>query len=271
MGLFVAPAFAGPEGSLISKINAERTSRGKPALDVYWDLTDDARAQASRMRAEQRVFHHPNLASVTDDWFALAENVAVGGSIDGIMSAFMSSPGHKANILNSAFDYVGAGVKEDSNGILWVSVIFMDGPDDLLDPPDTTTTTTTTITQPPATTTTTVPPSTTTTQPPSTTTTTMLPPSSTTTTLPPSTTTTTTTTQPPATTTTVPPGSTTTTVPTGGVGDEADADPSATGPSEGNPATALSAGWIVDGREFAVLSSGWFNPDLVRLAGLMAR
>ena len=91
MGLSVAPALAGPEGSLISKINHERTSRGKPALAVYWDLTDDARAQANRMREQQEVFHHPDLASVTDDWSLLAENVGAAGSIDGMMSAFMSS------------------------------------------------------------------------------------------------------------------------------------------------------------------------------------
>jgi uncharacterized protein YkwD len=177
LGLSVAPAFAGNESSLISQINAERTSRGKPALEVYWDLTDDARAQAKRMRDAQQVFHHPNLSGVTDaDWNALAENVGVGGSVSGIMDAFMASSAHKANILNSSFNYVGAGVKEDANGILWVSVIFMAGPEGLNDPPDTTTTTTTT--QPPSTTTTT-----TTTAPPSTTTTTS--PGSTTTTLPP--------------------------------------------------------------------------------------
>ena len=74
--LYVAPVSAGAEGSLISDINTERTSRGKPALQVYWDLTDDARAQANRMRDQQSVFHHPDLASVTDGWYALAENVA---------------------------------------------------------------------------------------------------------------------------------------------------------------------------------------------------
>lgn len=69
------------------------------------------------------------------------------------MAAFMGSSSHRANILNSQFNYVGAGVKEDSTGVLWVSVIFMAGPDGLVDPPSTTTTTlppsTTTTTQPP--------------------------------------------------------------------------------------------------------------------------
>ena len=262
--LSVAPASAGAEGSLISEINAERTSRGKAALQVYWDLTDDARAQANRMREQQSVFHHPDLASVTDDWYALAENVAAGGSIDGLMAAFMGSSAHRANILNSQFNYVGVGVKEDANGILWVSVIFMAGPDGLVDPPSTTTTTTTTTTQPPSTTTTTQPPSTTTTQPPSTTTTTTQPPSTTTTTQPPSTTTTT---QPPGatTTTTTPPGSTTTTTVPPGDG----SDPDGTGP----PSTVILGipTGVLHYDEFEVLSPHWLNPALLRLIGYMSR
>ncbi len=136
------------------------------------------------MREQQQVFNNPDLGSVTDDWDLLGENVGVGGSIDGIMAAFMASSAHKANILNSAFNYIGAGVKEDANGIIWVSVIFMAGPDDLLDPPSTTTTTTP---QPPSTKTTTQPPgpTTTTTAPPGPTTTTTAPPGSTTTTTAP--------------------------------------------------------------------------------------
>ncbi len=266
MGLSVAPALAGPEGSLISKINHERTSRGKAPLTVYWDLTDDARAQANRMREQQRVFHHPNLSSVTSGWSLLGENVGASGSIDGIMSAFMSSSAHKSNILNSSFNYVGAGVKEDANGVLWVSVIFMAGPDDLLDPPDTTTTTTTT-TAPPATTTTT-------TQPPATTTTTQ-PPSTTTTTQPPSTTTIT---QPPATTTTtVPPGSTTTTTappdgsttttmpPDGDVPDQGGLD------TNGDSSNLWLRGWTLELVGFDVLRPGWFNRSLLRLTGYMYR
>ncbi len=269
MGLSVAPALAGPEGSLISQINAERTSRGKPALAVYWDLTDDARAQANRMRTQQEIFHHPNLGSVTDGWYALGENVAAGGSTGAIVDAWMASSGHRANILNANYNYVGAGVKEDANGVLWVSVIFMYGPDDLLDPPDTTTTTTTTTTQAPPTTTTTT---TTTTQPPTTTTTTQ-PPSTTTTSLPPATTTT----QPPSTTTTLPPGSTTTTTAPPGSTTTTTAPPD--GGSTGqagigageDPAASSGLGGSLELIGLDTLRADWLNPGLLRLAGYMIR
>ena len=48
MGMAI-PAFAGPEGTLVSKINSSRSSAGLAPLETYWDLTDDARAHSSRM------------------------------------------------------------------------------------------------------------------------------------------------------------------------------------------------------------------------------
>ena len=273
IGLSIAPALASPESSLLSKINAERAANGKEPLQVYWDLRDDARIHAKNMRDAQQVYNQPNLNEVTDVWFTLAESVGVGASVAGIMDAFMASSSHRSSILNSGFNYIGAGVAEDDNGILWVDVIFMGGPDDLLDPPPTTTTTqppaTTTTTQPPATTTTTQPPgsTTTTTQPPGSTTTTTQPPATTTTTQPPGSTTTTT--KPPGstTTTTQPPGSTTTTTLPPGDGEAPPGPDSSPGPDD----TILIWVWALRYEQFAVLSPTWLNPALLRLLGLMGR
>jgi hypothetical protein len=260
LGLSIAPAVAGNESNLVSAINAERSAAGKQPLQVYWDLRDDALDQAKAMRDQQNIFHHPNLGSVTSGWTLLGENVGAGPSISGIMTAFMGSSTHRSNILNGGFNYVGAGVAEDAAGRLWVSVIFMQGPDDLLDPPDTTTTTTT---QPPTTTTTTQPPSTTTTTQPPFTTTTTQPPGGTTTT----------TTQPPSTTTTTtqPPGGTTTTTlpPDGGTDDPTDAGDTSGG--GGDPGTGSGAGsWGLYFEQFEVLSPNWLNPSLLRIIGFMA-
>ena len=267
IGLSIAPALASPESSLLSKINAERAANGKEPLQVYWDLRDDARIHAKNMRDAQQVYNQPNLNEVTDVWFTLAESVGVGASVAGIMDAFMASSSHRSSILNSGFNYIGAGVAEDDNGILWVDVIFMGGPDDLLDPPPTTTTT-----QPPATTTTT--------QPPATTTTTQPPGSTTTTTQP-----TTTTTQPPGSTTTTTllrrrlsprdllrrrlsrPGSTTTTTLPPGDGEAPPGPDSSPGPDD----TILIRVWALRYEQFAVLSPTWLNPALLRLLGLMGR
>ena len=65
MGLAVAPAQAGPAGSFVSKINAERSSRGLAPVQVYGDLTDDAKAHSRRMMEQDNLHHNPNLAGVT--------------------------------------------------------------------------------------------------------------------------------------------------------------------------------------------------------------
>jgi uncharacterized protein YkwD len=138
---FAVPAYAGPEGTLLSRINNSRASAGLAPLERYGGITDDARAQAERMRAEQRVFHNTNLAGSTNVWQGLGENVGVGMEVGELHDAFMASSGHRANILGD-FNYVGIGAATDDNGLLWVSVIFMRAAPGLNGGADTTTTTT---------------------------------------------------------------------------------------------------------------------------------
>ena len=258
VSLGVAPATAGAESQLVNKINNARKANGKALLQVYWDLTDDARSHSKKMRDQGKLFHNPNLANVTSGWKALGENVGVGPDIDSLFDAFMASGAHRSNILGG-YNYVGVGVAA-ADGVVWVTMVFMLGDDDLLDPPDTTTTTkppaTTTTTKPPSTTTTTKPPSTTTTTAPPSTTTTTAPPSTTTTTAPPSTTTTT---APPSTTTTTAPASTTTTT----------APPSTTTTTVA-PVEPVRP-FIVVEEEFAVLGDDWINVSWLRLLGRIGR
>ena len=143
------------------------------ALIAVWDLADDARAHAHahRMMEKQEVYTNPNVGSATSGWNALAEVVGVGPSVSSLFNAFMSSSSRRGTILGP-YNYVGAGVAEDDDGILWVSMICMNGPDGLVDPPANTTTTTS---EGPATTTTTA--ATTTTGAPGATTTTSKAPS----------------------------------------------------------------------------------------------
>lgn len=133
-GLAVAPAQAGAAGTFISKMNSERAARGLAPLEVYWDLTDDAKAHSQRMMNRDDLHHNPNLASVTTGWQALAENVGVGPSVDSLHQAFMDSPSHKKNIVGN-YNYVGVGVVKESDTKMWVTVVFMRAPAGLNDPP----------------------------------------------------------------------------------------------------------------------------------------
>jgi uncharacterized protein YkwD len=139
------------------------------------------------------------------------ENIAYGyATPDQVMSGWLNSPGHKANIENPSFTSIGVGVAANAQGIYYWTQDFGQGSSGGAPPPTTTT--------PPPPPTTTTPPPTTTTPPPTTTrpTTTTTP----TTTTRPTTTTPTTTTRPtttaPSPTTTSAAATTTAAVPVAG-------------------------------------------------------
>jgi uncharacterized protein YkwD len=57
-------------------------------------------------------------------WHCWGENIAVsGGSAADVEKAFMASPEHRANILNSCFRHVAIGATR-VDGVLWVTVFF---------------------------------------------------------------------------------------------------------------------------------------------------
>ncbi len=124
VGAFAVPAVASPAGEFISRINASRSAAGLGPLESYWDLTDDARAHSNRMAEQGQIFHSSSLGSVTSVWQNLGENVGVGLDSAGLHTAFMNSPGHRANILGD-FNYVGVGVTVGEDNFMWVTVIFM--------------------------------------------------------------------------------------------------------------------------------------------------
>jgi len=65
----------------------------------------------------------PALANVGPGWRKGGENIGVGDDVDQIQNAFVSSPGHYANIVGD-YDRVGIGVVTTSDHI-WVTLDFM--------------------------------------------------------------------------------------------------------------------------------------------------
>jgi hypothetical protein len=112
------------EAQFIDLINAERTSRGLNPLAVDPDLTAGARTQAAAIRDAGRLFHNPDLGSVTSGWSWIGENVGYGYDVAGLHNAFMNSSGHRANILKSGATHVGLGVVV-SGSTVWVAEVFM--------------------------------------------------------------------------------------------------------------------------------------------------
>lgn len=121
------PALAGPEDTLVAKINTSRASNGLAPLETYWDLTDDARAHSTRMMQRGELHHNKSLSSVTDVWRKLGENVGIGIDLNSLHGAFMASPSHRGNILGD-YNYVGVGIETDARGGMWVTIVFMKAP-----------------------------------------------------------------------------------------------------------------------------------------------
>lgn len=173
---FGLSAGASAESDFLAKINAERSSRGMNTLSVDSGLASHAAKHTQDMISAGSIYHSSEAelrAAGGSGWSAIGENVGRGGSVSSLHQAFMDSPGHRANILGD-YNYAGVGTGV-SNGVLYVTVVFMKKGSTTTAPPATTASPATTAkaapatTAAPTTTTTTVPP--TTTIPPTTTTT----------------------------------------------------------------------------------------------------
>lgn len=88
-------------------VNASRAEAGLPPVteNVVLDLKADRWAQA--MRDQCRIWHSNLADGAPEGWRKLGENVGMGGSIDQIHTAYLNSPGHRANILDPVFTQMG--------------------------------------------------------------------------------------------------------------------------------------------------------------------
>ena len=124
--LAAAPAQASTgsdEAGFVARINAARESVGRPRYTVSSDLTAVARRWAETMASSGTLRHNPNLATQVTNWRFVGENVGVGYDVPGLHQAFMNSPMHRSNILDSDFSQVGIGVAY-GGGRLWVAEVF---------------------------------------------------------------------------------------------------------------------------------------------------
>lgn len=106
------------EQELFASVNRTRRAQGLPALRWNEALAAAARRHAGIMAqrgaAEHSFAGEPGLASRVTlagaHFVWLAENVAQGPNTDAIQTEFLSSPSHRANILDADMDSIGIGV-----------------------------------------------------------------------------------------------------------------------------------------------------------------
>jgi Cysteine-rich secretory protein family len=117
----VVPSF---ESRLLSLTNADRARAGLAALRSSAALVSIARSWSAHMAATGQLAHNPSLASQVRGWSMLGENAAMAWSSDQAEQLFMASPGHRANILQPQYNWVGIGVVKAPNGDYWFTVDF---------------------------------------------------------------------------------------------------------------------------------------------------
>ncbi len=114
------------EAATINFTNAARTSHHEAKVSPGSCLHTLALAQAKKMAAQQKLFHQ-DLGPVltTCHRREVAENIAYGyPSGSSVVTAWMNSTGHRANILHASYQRIGVGAVQDSHGRWWVSELF---------------------------------------------------------------------------------------------------------------------------------------------------
>jgi uncharacterized YkwD family protein len=120
------------ENEAVNLVNAARKANGLPPLQVNMELVRLARIKAKDM-AVNSYFNHisPTLGSPFDmlraagiNYKWAGENIARASTVKAAHDAYMDSPGHRANILNSAYTEIGIGVYR-SGKTMWQSQFFL--------------------------------------------------------------------------------------------------------------------------------------------------
>lgn len=119
------------EQEVVRLVNVERAKVGLPALKTDWELARVAEHKSEDMK-NKRYFSHtsPTYGSPFDmmksygiKYRSAGENIAQGQrSAQQVVTAWMNSSGHRANILNRNYTHIGVGYVAD--GHYWTQMFI---------------------------------------------------------------------------------------------------------------------------------------------------
>lgn len=110
----------------ITAANAARWARGVAPLQMDMRITMAAAGHSAYQAQVQKMVHPGSGGSNAGDrltaagytWSTWGENIAAGqGDCESVVSAWMNSAPHRANILNSTFRHIGIGMAIGANGV----------------------------------------------------------------------------------------------------------------------------------------------------------
>lgn len=125
----VAGCLPPEEQTFLDRTNSLRSANGVAPLREHATLTKKAEDWARHMAATGTLAHS-NLSSGLGGlaWKSLGENVGMSSPTSNtlltIHNKFVSSSGHRANLLNAGFTHMGVGVHKDARGVVWVAEVF---------------------------------------------------------------------------------------------------------------------------------------------------
>ncbi len=121
------------EQKVLNLLNQDRQANGLPLLTLDPELSRLARLKCEDMR-DQGYFGHESptygnaAALLTRFGYAfqgVGENIAHHATVEKAEAAFMSSSGHRGNLLGRQWTKVGVGVCFDSQGFVYVTQLFV--------------------------------------------------------------------------------------------------------------------------------------------------
>ncbi len=118
---------------MFTLLNQDRSNNGKGSLTLDPALCDLARMKSCDMKANNYFAHtSPTLGSAAEmlrangySFTSVGENIAHHSTVEKAQAAFMSSTGHRTNILGSQWTKVGIGVCYDAQGFVYVTQLFV--------------------------------------------------------------------------------------------------------------------------------------------------
>lgn len=130
---YTTESVSAQEQKALKLLNADRAANGLPALTLDAELSRLARLKSTDMRDNGYFAHEsPTYGRAAEmlrhfgySFNAVGENIAHHANVDKSEAAFMSSDGHRRNILSASWTKVGIGIALDRNGFVYLTQLFV--------------------------------------------------------------------------------------------------------------------------------------------------
>lgn len=130
---YTTNSIAVQEQNALDLLNQDRSKNGLSALTLDPELSRLARLKSTDMKQNNYFAHtSPTYGSAADmlkqfgyAYTSVGENIAHHATVEKAQAAFMSSDGHRRNILGAQWTKVGIGVCYDAQGFVYVTQLFV--------------------------------------------------------------------------------------------------------------------------------------------------